>query len=142
VTGALELHTVEACAAECQQGDRFSSGYVVVNETDLARIAAIHPVADINVAAVLLMAKAEALHQGERELFAHALALPRNASWLVCSPDLASVKFAVAAGIGERLVSLEEAVNAAGARPRIPLRNHFTSVWLSTERTKAILGIR
>jgi hypothetical protein len=89
-----------------------------------------------------ILDKAEALDKGERELFAHALALPGNARWVICSPDLAAVKFAAAAGTGERVVSLEEVVNVAAARPGIPLRHHFTSVWLSTERTRAILRIR
>jgi len=140
--GALTLHTVETCVAECRKGDRFSSGYVVVSEADLARIAIIHAVADNDVAPILLMDKAEALDQGELELFAHALARSGNEFWVMCSPDLASVKFAVAAGIGDRLISLEEIMNATGARPRIALRTHFTSAWLSTERTKAILGVR
>jgi hypothetical protein len=142
LTGGLALHTVETCAAECRQGDRLSSGYVVVRETDLARITAIHPVHDADSASVLLMDRSEALDRGELELFAHALALPAADVWVICSPDLASVKFAVAAGVGERLISLEEAMNVAGANPKAPLRYHFTTAWISSERPKAILGFR
>jgi hypothetical protein len=74
-------------------------------------------------------------------LFAHALALPEEAVWVVCSPDLASVRFAASAGVGDRLISLEEAAKAAGSKPRIALRNNFTAVWLSAERTKIALGL-
>lgn len=88
------------------------------------------------------MDNSEALDPGELELFAHALTLRGDDVWVICSPDLASVKFAVTSGIGDRLISLEEAMDAAGARPRVPLRRHFTSSWLSTERTKVMLGIR
>lgn len=142
LTGVFELHTVETCAAECRQGDRFSSGYVVVDEASLARISTIHSVADTDVASVLLMDRAEALDPGELELFAHAMTLPVDDVWVICSPDLASVKFAVKSGLGDHLISLEAAMDAAGARPRVPLRNHFTSAWLSTERTKVMLGTR
>lgn len=142
LTGALALHTVETCAAECRQGDRFSSGYVVVSEADLGRIAAIHAVSDTELASVLLMAKAEALDPGELELFAHAMALADAELCLICSPDLASVKFAVTAGIGDRLISLEDAVAATGVKPKTPMRTHFTSAWLTRERTKAILAAR
>jgi hypothetical protein len=86
--------------------------------------------------------RAEALDRGELELFAHALTLSIEDVWVICSPDLASVKFAVTSGVGDRLVSLEEALEAAGARPNVQLRSHFTSRWLSKERTKAMLGIR
>jgi hypothetical protein len=142
LTGGLLLHTVETCADECRRGDRFSTGYVAVTEAALDRITAIRWVADDHIASVLLMDKAEALDPGELELFAHALALPSDDVWVICSPDLASVKFAVAAGIGERLISLEEAMNVVGTNARTPLRNHFTATWLSAERTKAMLGVR
>lgn len=142
LTGALEVHTVATCAAECKQGDRFSSGYVVVDDASLARISTIHSVAEKDVASVLLMDRAEALDRGELELFAHAMTLSIDDVWVICSPDLASVRFAVTSGVGDHLVSLEETISAAGARPGVPLRSHFTSTWLSTERTKAMLGIR
>jgi hypothetical protein len=142
LTGALELHTVATCFAECTQGDRFSSGYVVVDEASLSRISSVHSVSDTDVASVLLMDRAEALDRGELELFAHAMTLSIDDVWVICSPDLASIKFAVTSGVGDRLISLEDAMDTAGARPMVSLRSHFTSKWLSTERTKVMLGIR
>jgi hypothetical protein len=49
---------------------------------------------------------------------------------------------AVTSGIGDRLISLEEATFAAGARSGVPLRGHFTLTWLSLKRIKVMLGIR
>ena len=141
LAGALNLQTVEECADESRRGDRLSTGYVVVSEADLERFAMIHAVSDLEVANVLLMERAEALHDGERDLFAHALALAEEEVWVVCSPDLASVKFAVAAGIGDRLISLEEAMKAVGAKAKPELRGNFTSAWLKAERANALLGL-
>jgi hypothetical protein len=42
---------------------------------------------------------------------------------------------------GKRFVSLEEMVNVAGIRPRVPFRGHFTRKWLSEVRTKCRLGV-
>lgn len=142
LTGGLNLQTVAECADESRCGDRFSTGYVTVSERDLERMAAVHAVSELEVANVLLMDRAEALDPGERDLFAHALTLSRDDLWVICSPDLASVRFAVAAGIGDRLVSLEEAIAAVGARPKLPLRGNFTTAWLTTERTKIMLKAR
>jgi len=142
LTGGLSIETVVACAEECRGGDRLSSGYVRVSEEDLARVSAVHAVSDEQVAAVLLHPESSALDDGERDLFAHALALSATEDWRLCSPDLASVRFAVAVGVGDKLVSLEEAVRATGARPTEKIRDHFTQGWLVGARTKAKMGLR
>jgi hypothetical protein len=142
LTGGLTIETVRECADECRQGDTLSTGYVAVSEEELGRLAAIRDVSDTQRAAVLLNDASAGLDPGERDLFAHALSLPAESPWVICSPDRASVKFAVAAGCEDRLISLDETVGAVGARAAPPLRSHFTSRWLSVERTKARLGIR
>ena len=142
LTGSLSIETVVACAEECGKGDRLSSGYIRVSREDLARVSAMHAVPEEWVAVVLLHPESSALDEGERNLFAHALALPASVDWRLCSPDLASVRFAVAAGVSDQLVSLEEVLQAADARPTERIRNHFTHDWLVRERTKAKLGLR
>ncbi len=73
-------------------------------------------------------------------LFAYAIDLAADPPWVICSLDRASVRFAVAVGCEDQLISLEETMAAVGARAAPPLRGHFTSWWLSVERTKAKLG--
>jgi len=139
ISGGLHIETVSECAQECRRGDEFSTGYVVVSEPDLGRLKAIHTPTGAEVAAVLSRPKSEALDVGERDLMAHAIGRATPPAWLVCSPDKASVKFAVGAGLGDRLMALEEMVVKVGARPMPGLRAHFSAKWLSTQRTDAIL---
>jgi len=136
------IETVVACAEECSRGDRLSSGYINVSEEDLGRVSALHAVSGDQVAVVLFHPKSSALDEGERDLFAHALARSEGEDWRLCSPDLASVRFAVEVGVSDQLVSFEEVLQATNARPAERIRNHFTSEWLVRERTKAKLGLR
>lgn len=61
-------------------------------------------------------------------------------SWILCSPDKASVRAAVTLGCGDRLCSLEDLARIVGTRPDPPLRHQFTSEWLRSFRTKVRLG--
>ncbi len=140
ICGGLLVETVAECADECRRGDQIGSDYVVVNQTDLDRLRAIHVPTDDQIAAVLANPKSAALDDGERDLMAHALSRAEPPQWLVCSPDLASIKFAVDIGLGDRLTSLEETVRKVGGRTASPLRRHFSANWLSGRRTEAILG--
>ncbi len=141
VAGGLSVETVEECQEECRRGDMLSSGYVAVEQADLDRLRTVHVPSDPEIAAVIVMDHAEGLHNGERDLFAHALHRLQSDDWLVCSPDKASVRFAVAVGYGDQIISLEEAVRRVGARVPSDLRDHFTERWLATRRTEARLGI-
>ena|GEM_PF-1724727 len=142
LTGGLAIETVRECADECRKGDTLSTGYVSVSEEQLARLTAVRDVSDAHRAAILLNDASAGLDPGERDLFAHALSLPADTAWALCSPDRASVRFAVAVDCEDQLISLEEAIGTVGARAAPPLRDHFTSRWLSVERTRARLGIR
>ena len=140
ITGQLRVETVEACRLEALGGTSATiSGYVPVSENDLHRLAAIHAVSGVARAAFKLSyAEADGLDPGEHDLLAHAHSLP-GGSWLVCSPDKASVRAAVAMGFGDRLCSLEDLIKAVGARSRPPLRRHFGAAWLVSFRTKVRL---
>ena len=140
ISGGLRIETVARCEEECLRGDHLSSGYISVTAHDLNRMTAIHQVADNEVAALLLMPAAAALDDGERDLFAHALGRTDD-SWLVCSPDRASVRLAVALGWQDRLISLGEIARAVGVRPSPPLRSHFEAAWLSEQRTIGLLDL-
>ena len=105
LTGSLSIETVIACAEECGRGDRLSSGYIRVSQEDLARVSAMHAVPEEWVAVVLLHPESSALDEGERDLFAHALARPASEDWRLCSPDRASVSLC-SGSWGQRPVGL------------------------------------
>lgn len=140
ITGGLTIETVEACRDECLRGDTFSAGYVNVSMKDLSRTAAIHTVSSNELADLLLREGASGLDEGERDLLAHALGRPQVEVFWVCSPDRAALRFAVQEGLQDKLVSLEALVTQVGGRPKPGLRSHFSTRWLATEKTRALLS--
>lgn len=143
VTGALLVETVQECRAEAGRGDATRSGYVSVAEADLERLSAVHAVKETEMATfVLACPEAQTLDAGERELFAHAFARVARGDevWIVCSADRAAIRVAVGQGWGDRIRSLATVVEAAGARPKPPLAEHYGERWLSDFRTTVLLG--
>jgi hypothetical protein len=141
--GGRRVETVQECRDETQRGSPHDPGYVVVSAADLAGLAAVHSVTDLERATLALTwADALTLDPGERDLLAHALSRRARGDsvWVVCSPDRACVRAAVALDLGDHTISLEELVQVVGARPVVRLKDHFTSRWLSRERTNARLG--
>lgn len=140
ITGQLTLESVEACWNETLAGSADTiPGYVAVTRDDLERMFAVHSVDDVTRAAFkLAYADADGMDPGEHDLFAHAYSLTEE-DWVLCSPDKASIRAAVALGFGDQLSSLEDLVKAVGARPNPALRRQHTSAWLSSFRTKVVL---
>jgi hypothetical protein len=68
------------------------------------------------------------LDDGERDLWIHALG--RQDAWVLCGPDVASIRFGCEVGYGSRLISLEELLGRVGFRPAKPLKEHHTRKWL------------
>ena len=58
---------------------------------------------------------------------------PQRARAFRCGAAIASIRFGVRAGLGNRLVSLEELLETIGKKPRPPLREHFTRRWLKAK---------
>jgi len=85
-------------------------------------------------------AELAALDDGERDLWVHALG--RENGWRLCGPDIASIRFGVRAGLGDRLISLEALLDAIGLKPKRPLRAHFTSKWLAEKIEQFSLELR
>ena len=111
ITGQVSIETVGACRVEALAGSAATiRNYVPV------------------------VPRADSLDEGEHDLLAHAYA--RSEPFLLCSPDKAAIRAAVALGIGDRLVSLDELVAEVGARPRPALREQFTSSWLVSFRSR------
>lgn len=139
LTGGLDIQSVTECRDECRRGDSLSSGYISVSDVDLDRMSAVHSVSEQERASLSLHTDVSSLDNGELDLYAHALGR-EDPDWLICSPDIASVKVGVALGWQDQLISLEEMIAEVGERPSPPLRMHFKKDWLSRERTKALLG--
>lgn len=137
ITGQLEIESVEACRREALAGSESSiRGYVRVSEDDLARLYTVHRVdAVMRASFKLAYEHADALDLGEHDLLALAHAHP-DREWALISPDKAAIRAAVALGIGDCMMSLEDLVGEVGARPKPALRPQFTSKWLVSFRSR------
>lgn len=80
------------------------------------------------------------LDDGERDLWIHALS--REGGWILCGPDIASIKFGVLNGYKDRLISLEGLLGAIGHRPKHRLQEHQTTKWLNSQIAHIELEIR
>ncbi|HYH78377.1 MAG TPA: hypothetical protein VEX86_01225 [Longimicrobium sp.] len=135
LTSHLRVETVDTCRDEARAGNPARPGYVHVTAEHLARLHRVHPVTAVERASLVLAYDgADGMDDGERDLFAHAHARDDD-TWVLCSPDKASVRAAVTLGWGDRLRSLGSLAALAGSRPRIPLKPHFEEAWLVTWRT-------
>jgi hypothetical protein len=129
---------VEKCCEEARTGNLRRPGYVEVTEGDLQTRLAIHPVSAKALATLALQDPESAgLDPGERHLWAYAL--DRTDDWLACCADRAAVNAAVRLGWQDRLISLEELANHAGARAALKnLKTQFTSARLYQWCTAAL----
>ena len=141
MTGQLVVETVESCTEESMRGDPSDPKYVKVGVDELARISQVHPVTETERAALTLAyPDADGMDEGERDLFAHIISRSVGATWVLCSPDKASIRAAVVLGLGDSVCSLADLVGEVGARPKTPLRTHFEASWLSQWRTHFLLN--
>lgn len=135
------METVEKCREEARTGSAYRPGYVRVQEKDLCDRLVAYQVSDDALSQLTLhSAESALLDPGERHLWAHAL--DRTDVWVACTADAAAVRCAVRLGWAERLVSLEELLNACGARAAVKkLHKQFRSEQLSQWRTAARLAM-
>jgi hypothetical protein len=140
ITGRFRIETVQECYDEALRGDSDRPSYVPVSTAHLERISATHRVSELQRARLALAYEnADSLDDGERDLFAHSLNRSDEA-WLMCSPDKASIRAAVALDCSDRLVSLENLARRAGVRPAPALADHFSEARLREWCTAARLG--
>ena len=103
LTGRVSVETVVECEREARAGDETSSGYVLVSDQQIARLARVHAVSiDEQAAFALAYALADGMDPGERDLFAHAFGRS-DEHWLMASPDRAAIRGAMALGWNDRL---------------------------------------
>lgn len=139
LTSHFQIETVAKCCEEARTGDLRRAGYVQVSEQDLQTRLTVHRVSDVALAGLALRdADSFQLDDGERHLWAHGLG--RHDDWLACCSDRAAINAAVRLGWKDRLVSLEELANHAGAKAALKnLKSQFRSARLSEWRTAALL---
>jgi len=132
LSGGYAVETVEDCVTETQTGFQRRRPEQQIEVTELrASLAAVHEVADQELAQMAVLASNIALDTGDRSLWAHALA--RIDGWVLCGPDKASLRFGVRLGYRDHLVALERLLDEAGYRSKEPLKPAYTTKWL--ERT-------
>ena len=138
--GGYALETVEECVVETQTGfQNRRPEQQVDREALLAALKAVHKVSDAERAAALIRdGEIAMLDEGEKALWAHALARPD--AWVLCGPDKASLRIGLRANLRDRLVALERLLDDAGFRPKTPLRTAYRRDWL--DRTLAELAQR
>lgn len=142
ITGRMNVETVATCTHEAMAGDASRKGYVEVSAEDLSRLACVHSVSEEERATFALeYPYAAGMDAGERDLFAHALGRSDD-TWLLLSPDKASIRAGVTLGWQDRLRSLAAVADETGARPK--LKRHFEESWLAEWRTHFLLegGVR
>ena len=96
----------------------------------------IHPVTGLERAKLAEALEGVTLDAGERDLWAHAR--ERKDAWILCGPDKASLRAAVKLGFRERLVSLEQLLDDAGA-PKRKLPEVQTKKWLEKTVSQMVI---
>jgi hypothetical protein len=141
LTSSYGVETVEACVIETQTGFQRRRAEQQIDETELrARLAAVQRVTDGERAEVFIRAPDIALDRGERDLWGHAMR--RAGAWILCGPDIASLRFGVRLGFRDRLVSLERLLEDVGYRVIGSLRPNYTEKWLALTLSRLVIAER
>ena len=129
LAGGWRLETVTEVFTESQTGFMNRPAEEQIDPGVLgADLAAVHAVSNAERAALAVREPLAAhLDEGEKVLWAHALT--RDDAWVLCGPDVASLRVGVRLGLADRLVSLEELLRAVGQNPNLPetLRQNGTA---------------
>jgi hypothetical protein len=120
------LETVEEVEREATTGYQHRH---IIPPTEFRNQVKVHAVSDdARFMAQSVHSQLATIDDGERDLWVHALS--REGAWVLCGPDIASIKFGVLNGFQDRLVSLEELLSTIGYTPKIRLQEHQTRKWL------------
>jgi hypothetical protein len=139
LTRRFRVETVMDCVKEAQTGFQRRRPEQRIDEGELrGSLAAVHAVSNAERAVALLRDDlVRFLDPGEQALWAHAFG--RSDAWLLCGPDMASVRLGVRLGLRDRMVALEALLDEVGRRPRLALRANYTKTWLAACLTKLAL---
>lgn len=136
LSGGYGLETVEDCVTETQTGYQNRRPEQRIDQAVLLRgLHAVHAVSDVEIAAALLRdGEITMLDNGEKALWAHAIARPD--AWVLCGPDKASLRIGIRFGFRDRLIALERLLADTGFRPKTPLKVAYRSDWLARTLTE------
>jgi hypothetical protein len=139
LAGGYAVETVEDCVIETQTGfQRRRQEQQIDNAALRASLAAVHLVTDAERAAVVVReAMFSFLDPGEQSLWAHALT--RTDAWVLCGPDKASLRVGVRLGFRDRLVALEDLLQAVGHKAS-GLRPAYTLSWHAKALGEIFIG--
>lgn len=142
LTAHFRIETVERCCEEARTGQLHRPGYVVIEERTLRERLVANAVSDSDLALLSIeYANASNLDAGERHLWAHAFI--REDAWIASTGDKAAFFAACQMGWRDRLISLEELANAAGARHALKeIKPHFTKARLEQWAAEFLLRIK
>ncbi len=130
LTARFTIETVDKCCEEARTGRQHRPGYVAIEEKVLREKLVTNMVSDTELAGLSIQyADAALLDDGERHLWAHAVT--RGDLWIASTGDKAAFFAACALGWRDRLVSLEELADVAGARHALKqIKPQFTKARL------------
>ncbi len=139
LTGGYRTETVEACVIETQTGFQRRRQEQQIDETELRkRLVGVHKVTDAQRANALIRGQGINLDTGELNLWAHAIT--RNDAWILCGPDIASMRFGVRVGCRGRLISLERLLEEVGYRAKGILSMNYTEKWLASTLSRLVIA--
>jgi hypothetical protein len=132
------LKTVNKCIEEIETGNRYSCQRLNI-DTSFFKESSCEP-SNIQLAELEIKLNNEMdLHAGEKHLFASIMSL-KPGTFLVCSPDKASIRAAKKLGILNRMITFEELLASSG-RDTVKLEQQFTRKWHDNFCLNLELGI-
>jgi hypothetical protein len=135
--GGYAMETVEEVAREA--GTLFRKLPEHYELAEGFRRLTIHGVDTLARAELAMRTSGLPLDEGERDLWAHAIG--RDDAWILCGPDIASLRAAVRLGLGDRIVSLESLLGGLGVNNK-KLSQEQTEKWLRSTMGRLILEER
>jgi len=137
LAGHFDIRTVAEVSKELATKPDVMHGYVEIDMDAFTRQAVIEqPSTEAQLKAAAKSSTLLGLDAGERDLLAHVFVLEFS-GWLVTTGDKAAVLTACALGLADRLISLEEAAEKCGQKPK--LKDCYTKRWLTAQKTSYLL---
>jgi hypothetical protein len=138
LTSGYGVETVKACVVETQTGFQKRRSELQIDEAALrATLVIVHEVSNHERAEALVSGLGAGLDPGELDLWAHAIT--REDAWILCGPDVASLRFGVRAGYRDHLVSLESLLEGVGFQAKGKLRTNYTDKWHASTLNRLII---
>lgn len=138
----FSLHTVDKVIEETQTGYQNRKPEQTIDSGTLkSTFTHIETISELQVIEFDLNAKKTLpLDDGEKALIIYAHTFIKNV-WFLNSPDKAAIKYACHAGWSDNLVSLESMAKHLNINLKQPLKQNYTSQWLSQEKIRFNQGI-